>query len=46
MHVDGRAKDNISKERFPGVPSLDLKWEDKTYKLKRTILLHLLIFSA
>ena len=46
MHVGARANDNTSKELFPGVPSRDLKWEDKTYKLKRIILRHLLIFSA
>ena len=32
-----RAEDNIWKKLFPGVTSHGLKWENKTYKLKRSI---------
>ena len=46
MLVDTRAKDNFWKERFSGVTSSGLKTEDKTYKLKGSILQHLLIFSV
>ena len=37
MHVNARAGDYISKKEFTGVQSRGLKWENKTYKLKRSI---------
>ena len=45
MHVGARANDNTSKELFSGVPSRDLKWEDKTYKLKRVLFSSTCLFS-
>ena len=38
MHVDARAYDDIWKKQFSGIPSHGLKWENKTSKLKRSIL--------
>ena len=44
MHVDERAKD-ISKERFPGVPSRDLKWEDKKETSQKGLFSGTFLFS-
>ena len=38
MHIYARAEDNIWKKLFPGVTSRGLKWVNKTYKLKRSII--------
>ena len=37
MHVDARAQDEIRKRQFSEVPSL--KWGNKTYKLKMSIVI-------
>ena len=37
MHRYARDQDEILKEQFPRVSSYDLYWENKTYKLKRSI---------
>ena len=36
--MDARAYDDIWKKQFSGISSRGLKWENKTYKLKRSIL--------
>ena len=38
MHVDVRAYNDIWKKQFSGIPSRGLKRENKTYKLKKSIL--------
>ena len=38
MHVHARAYDDIWKKQFSGAPLCCLKWENKTCKLKRSIL--------
>ena len=42
MHVN---KTKFEKKRFPRVLSHDLYWENKTYKLKRGIIINLFSFE-
>ena len=40
MYTCARAQDDITKKLFPRVASRGLKWENKTYKVKRSIFIN------